>query len=121
DEVMSSMGLPGHRFACAEDVFVPDIISLATGLGAGYQPVGAMVASSRIYDTIVAGSGYFQHGHTYMGHATACAAALAVQRVIERDHLLENVRARGEQLRASLRRELGEHPNVGDIRGRGLF
>src|SRR5690554_3626232 len=121
DEVMSGMGRTGHLFACAEDDVVPDILTIAKGLGAGYQPIGAMVASSRIYDTIVAGSGYFQHGHTYMGHATACAAALAVQRVIERDHLLENVRARGEQLRASLRRELGEHPNVGDIRGRGLF
>lgn len=121
DEVMSGMGRTGHLFACAEDDVVPDIITIAKGLGAGYQPIGAMVASSRIYNTIVAGSGYFQHGHTYMGHATACAAALAVQRVIERDSLLENVRARGEQLRASLRRELGEHPNVGDIRGRGLF
>lgn len=121
DEVMSGMGRTGHLFACAEDDVVPDILTIAKGLGAGYQPIGAMVASSRIYDTIVAGSGYFQHGHTYMGHATACAAALAVQRVIERDHLLENVRARGEQLRASLLRELGEHPNVGDIRGRGLF
>ncbi len=121
DEVMSGMGRTGHLFACAEDGVVPDIVTIAKGLGAGYQPIGAMVASSRIYDTIVAGSGFFQHGHTYMGHATACAAALAVQRVIERDGLLANVLARGEQLRASLRRELGEHPNVGDIRGRGLF
>ena len=121
DEVMSGMGRTGHLFACAEDNVVPDILTIAKGLGGGYQPIGAMVASSRIYDAIVAGSGFFQHGHTYMGHATACAAALAVQRVIERDGLLTNVLERGEQLRRLLHEELGEHPNVGDIRGRGLF
>ena len=121
DEVMSGMGRTGHLFACAEDGVVPDILTIAKGLGAGYQPIGAMVASSRIYEAILSGSGFFQHGHTYMGHATACAGALAVQRVIERDGLLQNVRERGEQLRASLQRELGNHPNLGDIRGRGLF
>jgi adenosylmethionine-8-amino-7-oxononanoate aminotransferase len=121
DEVMSGMGRTGHLFACAQDQVVPDIIAIAKGLGAGYQPIGAMIASSRIYDAIVAGSGFFQHGHTYMGHATACAAALAVQQVIERDHLLANVLARGEQLRSELRAGLGQHAHVGDIRGRGLF
>ncbi|PLC54697.1 aspartate aminotransferase family protein [Pollutimonas nitritireducens] len=121
DEVMSGMGRTGHLFACAEDQVVPDIITIAKGLGAGYQPIGAMLASSRIYDAILAGSGFFQHGHTYMGHATACAAALAVQQVIEQEHLLDNVLARGEQLRAELRSALADHPNVGDIRGRGLF
>src|SRR5690606_32299615 len=121
DEVMSGMGRTGHLFACAEDGVAPDIITIAKGLGAGYQPIGAMIASSKIYDALLAGSGFFQHGHTYMGHSTACAAALAVQQVIEQDHLLANVLARGEQLRAELRSALGEHPNVGDIRGRGLF
>lgn len=121
DEVMCGMGRTGHLFACAEDDVVPDIITVAKGLGAGYQPIGAMLASSRIYETIVGGSGFFQHGHTYMGHATACAAALATQHTIERDHLLPNVLARGEQLRTELRSALGDHPNVGDIRGRGLF
>ncbi|HLV27811.1 MAG TPA: aspartate aminotransferase family protein [Burkholderiaceae bacterium] len=121
DEVMSGMGRTGHLFACAEDGIAPDILTIAKGLGAGYQPIGAMVASSRIYDAIVGGSGFFQHGHTYMGHATACAAALAVQQVIERDALLANVLQRGEQLRAALWKELGDHPNLGDVRGRGLF
>lgn len=121
DEVMSGMGRTGHLFACAEDAVVPDILVVAKGLGAGYQPIGAMLASHRIYDAIVSGSGFFQHGHTYMGHATACAGALAVQRVIERDGLLANVLARGQQLRARLHEALGDHPNVGDIRGRGLF
>jgi adenosylmethionine-8-amino-7-oxononanoate aminotransferase len=100
---------------------VPDIVTIAKGLGAGYQPIGAMLSTRRIYETIVAGSGFFQHGHTYIGHATACAAALAVQRTIAEEDLLTNVRARGEQLRARLRESLGDHPNLGDIRGRGLF
>ncbi|NUA30342.1 aspartate aminotransferase family protein [Cupriavidus basilensis] len=121
DEIMSGMGRTGYLFACEEDGVVPDIVTIAKGLAAGYQPIGAMISSSRIYDAVVGGSGFFQHGHTYIGHATACAAALAVQRTIAEDRLLENVLARGEQLRARLRETLGDHPNVGDIRGRGLF
>lgn len=121
DEVMSGMGRTGHLYACAEDGISPDILVTAKGLGAGYQPIGAMLASRDIYDTIVSGSGFFQHGHTYMGHAIACAAALEVQRVIADDKLLANVQARGEQLRASLRTAFADTPWVGDIRGRGLF
>ncbi|MBV2182711.1 MAG: aspartate aminotransferase family protein [Castellaniella sp.] len=121
DEVMSGMGRTGHLYACAEDGIAPDILAIAKGLGGGYQPIGAMLASRRVYDTIVGGSGFFQHGHTYMAHATACAAALAVQRVIERDGLLANVFERGEQLRTRLREVFADHPNVGDVRGRGLF
>jgi adenosylmethionine-8-amino-7-oxononanoate aminotransferase len=121
DEVMSGMGRTGYLFACEEDGVVPDIMAIAKGLGAGYQPIGAMLASDRIYQAILNGSGFFQHGHTYMGHATACAGALAVQQVIEQDQLLKNVRQRGEQLRRELHQALDSHPNVGDIRGRGLF
>ncbi|AOY94068.1 aspartate aminotransferase family protein [Cupriavidus sp. USMAA2-4] len=121
DEVMSGMGRTGHLFACAEDGVVPDIVTIAKGLGAGYQPIGATLCTDRIYDAIVGGSGFFQHGHTYIGHATACAAALAVQRTIAEEGLLANVLARGEQLRARLREALGAHPNLGDVRGRGLF
>ncbi|MBU64257.1 MAG: aspartate aminotransferase family protein [Cupriavidus sp.] len=121
DEVMSGMGRTGYLFACEEDGVTPDIVTIAKGLAAGYQPIGAMLSTSRIFDAIIGGSGFFQHGHTYIGHATACAAALAVQRVIAEDRLLDNVRARGEQLRARLREALGAHPNVGDVRGRGLF
>lgn len=121
DEVMCGMGRTGHLFACAEDDIAPDILTIAKGLGAGYQPIGAMIASSKIYNTILEGSGFFQHGHTYMGHATACAAALAVQQVIERDNLLENVQERGLQLRNELHAALDHHPNVGEIRGRGLM
>jgi adenosylmethionine-8-amino-7-oxononanoate aminotransferase len=96
-------------------------VAVAKGLGAGYQPIGALLMSEDIYTTIAGGSGFFQHGHTYMGHPTACAAALAVQQVIERDDLLANVRHRGEELRAALGQRFANHPHVGDIRGRGLF
>ncbi|WP_175853707.1 aspartate aminotransferase family protein [Burkholderia cepacia] len=121
DEIMSGMGRTGYLYACDEDGVAPDLLTIAKGLGAGYQPIGATLVSDRIYRTIVDGSGFFQHGHTYLGHATACAAALEVQRVIAEEKLLDNVRARGEQLRASLREHYGAHPHVGDVRGRGLF
>lgn len=121
DEVMCGMGRTGFLYACEQEGIAPDLLTIAKGLGAGYQPIGATLVSDRVYDAIVGGSGFFQHGHTYMGHATACAAALEVQRVIEEDKLLENVAARGEQLRSVLRERLGDHPHVGDIRGRGLF
>lgn len=121
DEVMCGMGRTGFLYACEEEGIAPDLLTIAKGLGAGYQPIGATLVSDRIYDAIVGGSGFFQHGHTYMGHATACAAALEVQRVIEEDKLLANVTARGEQLRSALRERLDHHPHVGDIRGRGLF
>jgi adenosylmethionine-8-amino-7-oxononanoate aminotransferase len=121
DEVMSGMGRTGYLYACDEDGVAPDLLTIAKGLGAGYQPIGATLVSDRIYDAIVNGSGFFQHGHTYIGHATACAAALEVQRVIEEDRLLDNVKARGEQLRASLRDHYSRHEHIGDVRGRGLF
>ncbi|WP_124096132.1 aspartate aminotransferase family protein [Burkholderia gladioli] len=121
DEIMSGMGRTGHLFACEEDGIAPDILTIAKGLGAGYQPIGATLASDRIYDAIVGGTGFFQHGHTYIGHATACAAALEVQRVIAEEGLLDNVRERGEQLRAQLRERFADHEAVGDVRGRGLF
>jgi len=121
DEIMSGMGRTGYLFACEEEGVSPDILTIAKGLGAGYQPIGATLVSDEIYNTIVAGSGFFQHGHTYLAHATACAAALEVQRVIAEERLLDNVKARGEQLRALLRGHYAEHPYVGDIRGRGLF
>ncbi len=121
DEIMSGMGRTGHLYACEEDGVAPDLLTIAKGLGAGYQPIGATLVSGRIYDAIVQGSGFFQHGHTYIGHATACAAALEAQRVIEDERLLDNVKARGAQLRASLRERYARHEHIGDIRGRGLF
>ncbi|HMM10264.1 MAG TPA: aminotransferase class III-fold pyridoxal phosphate-dependent enzyme, partial [Paracoccus solventivorans] len=121
DEVMCGMGRTGHLFACDEDGVAPDMLTIAKGLGAGYQPIGALLVSGAIYDAIAQGSGFFQHGHTYMGHPMAAAAANAVLTEIEDRDLLAAVRRQGELLDRSLRERLGQHPNVGDIRGRGLF
>ena len=121
DEVMCGMGRTGSLFACQQEGITADLICIAKGLGAGYQPIGAVMVSHDIRDTIRAGSGFFQHGHTYVGHATACAAALAVQQQIEQRDLLNNVRAMGTLLKERLDERLGGHPHVGDIRGRGLF
>jgi adenosylmethionine-8-amino-7-oxononanoate aminotransferase len=80
-----------------------------------------VLVASKVVEAFDRGSGVFQHGHTYLGHALACAGALAVQQVIRRDNLLVNVRCQGERLRARLGERFGQHPHVGDIRGRGLF
>lgn len=121
DEVMCGMGRTGTLHACEQDGIAPDLMVIAKGLGAGYQPIGALLVSGRIFEAMREGSGFFQHGHTYMAHPVACAAALEVQRVIKEDDLLANVRAQGDNLRRSLMRSFGEHPHVGDIRGRGLL
>ena len=121
DEVMCGMGRTGSLFACAEDGVAPDLLTCAKGLGAGYQPIGAVLVANKVFKAIADGSGAFIHGFTYMGHATACAAALAVQETVERDDLLANVRGRGANLFAALRDRFGNHRHVGDIRGRGLF
>ncbi|WP_399677925.1 aspartate aminotransferase family protein [Xenophilus sp.] len=121
DEVMCGMGRTGTLYACEQEGVVPDLVTVAKGLGGGYQPVGAVLAQRRIVEAMSSGSGFFQHGHTYLGHPVACAAALAVQRVIHRDGLLARVRERGEVFGRLLREALGAHPHVGDIRGRGFF
>jgi adenosylmethionine-8-amino-7-oxononanoate aminotransferase len=121
DEVMCGMGRTGSLHACEQEGVVPDLLVIAKGLGGGYQPIGAVLAQARIVDAMSQGSGFFQHGHTYLGHAVACAAALAVQKVIERDGLLARVRASGARLEGLLRDAFDEHAQVGDIRGRGLF
>ena len=121
DEVMCGMGRTGTLHACTQERVAPDIMAIAKGLGGGYQPIGAMLASARIVEAIRLGSGFFQHGHTYMGHATACAAALAVQRTIKEDGLLDAVQQRGAELAAILQDRFGNHHHIGDVRGRGLF
>jgi adenosylmethionine-8-amino-7-oxononanoate aminotransferase len=121
DEVMCGMGRCGTLYACEQEGVAPDLITVGKGLGAGYQPIGALLSSQRLYDAFAAGSGAFQHGTTYMGHLLACAGALEVQRVVESEDLLPVVRQRGAQLQAALRQAFGEHPHVGDIRGRGLL
>lgn len=121
DEVMCGMGRTGALFACDLEGVAPDILCIAKGLGAGYQPVGAMICSKKIYETIGAGSGFFQHGHTYMGHPTAAAAGLAVVNAILHRNLIAKVRIQGDKLKEALHERFGQTPHVGDIRGRGLF
>jgi len=121
DEVMCGMGRTGTLFACEQDGVVPDIVAVAKGLGAGYMPIGAMLASARLHDAIAAGSGSFQHGHTYHGHPLAAAAGHAVLRALLERGLVTGVRTKGERLATALRAAFGQHPHVGDIRGRGLF
>jgi hypothetical protein len=121
DEVMCGMGRTGTLYACEQDGVAPDLLATAKGLGAGYQPIGALLVADHVYGAFRDGSGFFQHGHTYMGHATACAAGLAVQRAVDREGLLAKVRTHGQALRERLAARFGNHPHVGDIRGRGLF
>jgi adenosylmethionine-8-amino-7-oxononanoate aminotransferase len=121
DEVMCGMGRTGSLYACDQEGVAPDILTIAKGLGAGYQPIGAMLCSNRIYQAIENGSGFFQHGHTYLGHPVACAAAHAVVKKIMDRRMLDRVLAQGVRLHKALLDKFGEHPNVGDIRGRGLF
>ena len=121
DEVMCGMGRCGTTHAWEQEGVSPDIQMIAKGLGGGYQPIGAILIHGRIVAALDAGSGIFAHGHTYLAHATACAAALEVQRVIAEDDLLANVRSMGDRLRGRLAGRFGNHPHVGDIRGRGLF
>ena len=121
DEVMCGTGRTGTMFAYEQEGIVPDMVAVAKGLAAGYQPIGALLSNRRLYESIKSGSGFFQHGHTFMGHATAAAAALATLKVIREENLLANVMARGISLRAKLHETLGAHAHVGDIRGRGLL
>jgi adenosylmethionine-8-amino-7-oxononanoate aminotransferase len=121
DEVMCGMGRSGTLYAFEQEGVLPDLVVLGKGLGAGYQPIGAVLARAPIVQRLRDGSGAFQHGHTYMGHPVAAAAALAVQKVIQRDCLLGAVTVRGAALRRMLREAFGNHPHVGDIRGRGLL
>lgn len=121
DEVMCGMGRTGTLFASEQEGIVPDIVCIAKGLGAGYMPIGAMMCSGKIYSAIENGSGFFQHGHTYMGHPTVAAGSLAVVKAIIDRNLLANVMDKGVKLRIALEQRFGQHPHVGDIRGRGLF
>ncbi|MGB8624124.1 MAG: aspartate aminotransferase family protein [Paracoccaceae bacterium] len=121
DEVMCGMGRTGTLFACEQEGVRPDIVTIAKGLGAGYQPIGAALCSGEIYAAIESRSGFFQHGHTYNGHPTACAAADAVVTKLTEGGLVERSRVMGARLQEALEARFGQHSHVGDIRGRGLF
>jgi adenosylmethionine-8-amino-7-oxononanoate aminotransferase len=115
------MGRTGTMYAFEQENVAPDIVTVAKGLGAGYQPIAATIASPRVVGAIERGSQKLRHGQTYMGHAIACATALAVVRAIVDEDLLANVRAMGEALAKRLRTAFADHPHVGEIRGRGLM
>lgn len=121
DEVMSGMGRCGTLHAWQHEGVAPDLQTIGKGLGGGYAPVGGVLIGQRVADVLASGSGCFRHGQTYQGHPVACAAALAVQRVIRQENLLENVKTMGTLLEQELKSRLSSHPHVGDIRGRGLF
>ena len=121
DEVMCGMGRTGTLHACEQEGISPDLMAIAKGLGGGYAPIGALLLQGKIFQTLAQGSGAFPHSHTYTGHPLACAAALTVQRVIQRDDLLANVRRQGAHLERRLRERFGNHALVGDVRGRGLL
>jgi adenosylmethionine-8-amino-7-oxononanoate aminotransferase len=121
DEVMCGMGRTGSLFAYEQEEIQPDILVIAKGLGGGYQPIAALMASRAIHDVIMHGSGFFQHGHTYLGHPVACATACAVLDVMAQEKLIDQAEGKSERLLKGLHQALGDHPNIGDIRGRGLF
>ena len=118
---MCGMGRTGTLFAYEQEGIAPDIVCIAKGLGAGYQPIGATICTDKIYAAIKNGSGFFQHGHTYLGHPMAAAAANAVLDVLLNDNILKNVNNSGDYLKDTLRAKFAQHAHVGDIRGRGLF
>ncbi|MEX0344113.1 MAG: aspartate aminotransferase family protein [Rhizobiaceae bacterium] len=121
DEVMCGMGRTGSLFACEQEGIAPDIVTIAKGLGAGYQPIGAMLCTDTVFRAIEDGSGFFQHGHTYIGHPIACAASRAVLKALLGRGLIDRVGQTGDLLNTALHDAFGQHPHIGDIRGRGLF
>lgn len=121
DEIMCGMGRTGVMHAVEQEGIVPDLMAVAKGLGGGYQAIGAVLVQRKIHDAFARGSGRFMHGHTYMGHPVACAAALQVQRIVQRDQLVDAARLQGHALHGRLAAALGGHRHVGDIRGRGLL
>ncbi|MBL8690704.1 MAG: aspartate aminotransferase family protein [Rhodospirillaceae bacterium] len=121
DEVMSGMGRTGTMHACEQDGIAPDLMTIAKGMGGGFQAIGAVLVGKKVHDPITNGSGLFMHGHTYMAHPVACAAGIAVVKTIKEEGLVERVRVQGAKLRQRMEARFGNHPHVGDVRGRGLF
>jgi adenosylmethionine-8-amino-7-oxononanoate aminotransferase len=121
DEVMCGAGRCGTWRALEHDGVIPDIMAVGKGLAGGYIPLAATILREQLGDTILSEQGSFLTGHTYSGHTAACAAGLAVQRIIERDSLVSRVRTRGEALRRELQDALKRFEEVGDVRGRGFL
>jgi adenosylmethionine-8-amino-7-oxononanoate aminotransferase len=120
DEVMSGGGRTGRFFASEHWDGAPDLIALSKGFGAGYMPLGAMLAHERIVETVL-DTGGFAHGFTYAGNPLASSAGLAVIGEIERLGLLENAAAMGDLLKRELGGLMQKYPFIGDVRGKGLL
>jgi adenosylmethionine-8-amino-7-oxononanoate aminotransferase len=120
DEIMVGMGRTGTLHAWQQEDVVPDLQTVAKGLGAGYIPIGALLVGQKVTQTLFKGTGAFVHSQTYQGHPVACAAAYEVQQIIKEEKLLENICKMGEYLEKLLKERVGTHKHVGDIRGRGL-
>lgn len=118
---MCGMGKTGTMHAWEQEGIAPDIQTIGKALGGGFVPLSGVLLNQRVFDALAQGTGALAHGHTFQAHPTACAAALAVQKIVKRDRLLDNVKAMGKLLGDELRREISHLPHVGDIRGRGLF
>jgi len=121
DEVMCGMGRTGTLHAWEQEDVVPDIQTVGKGLGAGYGTISAVLVKSWLVTALQNGGKMFAHGQTYMAHPLSAAAALKVQQIIQDEGLVKNVREMGKYLESQLKERLAPHPNVGDIRGRGLF
>lgn len=121
DEVMCGMGRTGHLHAWQSENVVPHLQTVAKGLGAGYEPIGALLVHKSVVDVFEKGTGSFVHSQTYQGHPVACAAALEVQKIVQEERLLENVKSLASVLENGLKEKLGGHRFVGDIRGRGFM
>ena len=120
DEVMTGFGRTGLRWGHEHDGIEPDILVSGKGLGGGYVPISLVSAHDRVVDPITA-AGRTVMFFTYSGHDSSCAGALAVLGIIERENLIEQCATRGRRLHESLVAAVGNHPNVTEIRGRGLM
>lgn len=121
DEVMCGAGRCGTWRALETDGVMPDIMSIAKGLAGGYQPLGAAMCTAEVSQAIHAAHGAFQTGHTFTGHTAACAAGIAVQKIVAREGLVARVAANEARLKTGLAEALAGVEAVGDIRGRGHF
>ena len=120
DETICAFGRINGIFACTDMGYVPDIIICAKGMTSGYSPIGAMIASDRLFEPFKKGTTYFPHGYTFGGHPVSAAVAMANLDIFEREGLVSHVRENAPAFRSTLEKLL-DLPIVGDVRGEGYF
>ena len=124
DEIATGFGRTGTMFACEQAGISPDVMTISKGLTGGYLPMSVTCVSDEIYDAFYADYGEgkaFPHSHTYAGNPIGCAAALAVQKIMKEQHILETAAENAKWLTAELDKAFAHHPNVGEIRHIGLI